>query len=232
MRDHAKALLAVRKWLLLVFASGCVNSGGWMAAARFTTHVTGFASLAGIHLTRHQWLDALAISSIPIYFLAGAMISALLIDRRIQKDLPPLYGLPLMLSAALLGLAALGGELGWFVSFGSPDSGSSDYLLLLLLALASGLQNGVVTTATGAVMRATHMTGLTTDLGLGLVRYYYLSAPERRMEMRATLIRILTLLSFVTGSIAGAYLFLTFHYQGFLIPALLSFGVALLMMRR
>lgn len=232
MRDHLAALLNVRKWLLLVFASGCVNSGGWLAAARFTTHVTGFATLAGIQMTNRQWLDALSISSIPIYFMAGAMISGMLIDRRIQKDLPPLYGLPLMLSAALLGLVALGGELEWFDSFGKPESPSTDYLLLLLLALASGLQNGAVTTATGAVMRATHMTGLTTDLGLGLVRYYYLSAPERRMEVRATLIRILTLGAFVAGSIAGAYLFLTWHYNGFLVPALLSFGVALVTMRR
>ena len=44
MRDHLRALSATKKWLCLVFASGCVNSGGWLAAAKFTTHVTGFAT--------------------------------------------------------------------------------------------------------------------------------------------------------------------------------------------
>ena len=231
MKDHIKALLAVRKWLLLVFASGCVNSGGWMAAAKFTTHVTGFASLFGINLTKNLWLEALAISSIPVYFLAGAMISALMVDRRIAKDLPPLYGLPIMLSAALLGLAALGGESGWFDAFGTVAGATDDYILLLLLALASGLQNAAVTTATGAVMRATHMTGLTTDLGLGLVRYFYISGPERKMETRATVIRTLTLLAFIAGSVSGAYFFLTMHYQGFLIPAAICFLVALVTTR-
>ena len=152
MRDHYKAFLAVRKWLMLVFASGCVNSGGWIAAAKFTTHVTGFATLFGIYLSKNLWLEALAICSIPAYFLAGTMFSALMIDRRIEKDLPPLYGLPLILAAFLLALAALGGETGWFDKFGKGTV-SNEYLLLLLLALASGLQNAAVTTATGVASK-------------------------------------------------------------------------------
>ena len=227
MRDHLKALSAIKKWLCLVFASGCVNSGGWIAAAKFTTHVTGFATLFGINLSRHHWFEAMAISSIPVYFMAGAMLSALMVDRRIQRDLPPLYGLPILLSAGLLALAALGGESGWFGMFGKDSVISDEYVLLLVLALASGLQNAAVTTATGAVMRATHMTGLTTDLGLGLVRYFYLSGPERRIEVRATMVRTLTLLFFLGGSVAGAYFFLTMQYQGFLVPAGISFVVAL-----
>jgi len=227
MRDHLKALSAIRKWLCLVFASGCVNSGGWLAAAKFTTHVTGFATLFGIYLNRNQWLEAAAICSIPVYFLGGAMISALLVDRRIQKDQTPLYGLPILLSAGLLALAALGGESGWFGIFGKDSGVSDDYILLLVLALASGLQNAAVTTATGAVMRATHMTGLTTDLGLGLVRFFYISGPERRIEVRSTIIRLLTVTFFVGGSVAGAFFFLTMQYQGFLIPAAICFVVAL-----
>lgn len=227
MRDHLKALNATKKWLCLVFASGCVNSGGWMAAAKFTTHVTGFATLFGINLSQNHWLEAAAILSIPVYFMAGAMISALLVDRRIQKDQPPLYGLPVLLSAGLLALAALGGESGWFGIFGKDNAVSDEYVLLLVLALASGLQNAAVTTATGAVMRATHMTGLTTDLGLGLVRYFYVSGPERRIEFRSTLIRICTLIFFVGGAVAGAYFFTTMQYQGFLVPAGISFVVAL-----
>jgi uncharacterized membrane protein YoaK (UPF0700 family) len=227
MRDHLKALSALKKWLCLVFASGCVNSGGWIAAAKFTTHVTGFATLFGIHLSRSHWAEAVAISSIPAYFLAGAMISALLVDRRIQRDQPPLYGLPILLSAGLLAIAALGGDSGWFGMFGKDSAVSEEYVLLLVLALASGLQNATVTTATGAVMRATHMTGLTTDLGLGLVRYFYVSGPEKRIEVRATMVRVLTLVFFVGGSVAGAYFFLTLQYQGFLVPAAISFVVAL-----
>lgn len=227
MRDHLRALSALKKWLCLVFASGCVNSGGWIAAAKFTTHVTGFATLFGIHLSRSHWAEAVAISSIPAYFLAGAMISALLVDRRIQRDQPPLYGMPILLSAGLLAIAALGGDSGWFGMFGKDSAVSEEYVLLLVLALASGLQNATVTTATGAVMRATHMTGLTTDLGLGLVRYFYVSGPEKRIEVRATMVRVLTLLFFVGGSVAGAYFFLTLQYQGFLVPAAISFVVAL-----
>ena len=35
-------------WFLLAFLGGHVNAGGYLACHRFVSHVTGFATLAGV----------------------------------------------------------------------------------------------------------------------------------------------------------------------------------------
>ena len=59
-----------------------------------------------------------------------------------------------------------------FARFGEPFGRSSDYFLLGALCLICGIQNGTVSLVSKSVVRTTHLTGLTTDLGIGLVRVF------------------------------------------------------------
>jgi uncharacterized membrane protein YoaK (UPF0700 family) len=115
----------------------------------------------------------------------------------------------------------MGGHFGLFGEFGHEPELRQDYLLLALLCAASGLQNAVVSSASGSAVRTTHLTGLTTDLGTGLVRAF----SNRRLhesEMRAARLRFGTIVSFTGGSFAGAASYLHLHYLGFLGPALIA----------
>jgi uncharacterized membrane protein YoaK (UPF0700 family) len=90
--------------------------------------------------------------------------------------------------------------------------------------MASGLQNGAITSSSGNSVRTTHLTGLTTDLGLGLARLLTVSKndPSFREETLANALRAGTVVAFIFGSAAGAWLFAVLQYRGFLIPALIS----------
>ena len=48
------------------------------------------------------------------------------------------------------------------------------------LCFAMGLQNAMVTRLSGAVVRTTHLTGITTDLGIKLVRIFYMVSDRMR----------------------------------------------------
>ena len=72
------------------------------------------------------------------------------------------FGLIFALSSFVAGL----GILGYFGNFGEPLMMSRDYLLLILLCLICGIQNGTITTVSKSVIRTTHLTGITTDLAL------------------------------------------------------------------
>jgi uncharacterized membrane protein YoaK (UPF0700 family) len=122
------------------------------------------------------------------------------------------------LVTTLLVTAAMGGTLGWFGTFGHEPALRQDYFLLALLCAASGLQNAAISTASGASVRTTHLTGITTDLGTGLVRAFYDRA-HYAAEMKASLLRVGTIVSFLLGSTAGAVVYLRFSYLGFLLPA-------------
>jgi uncharacterized membrane protein YoaK (UPF0700 family) len=211
------------KWFLLAFAAGSVNAGGYLACHRFVTHVTGFATLFGLEMAKLDFEQALPILTVPFFFVVGAMTSAFFIDVQLARQRPARYGLMLGLVAFLLATAAVGGYFNAFGLFGARYQVEHDYPLLVLLCFASGLQNATISTASGMVVRTTHLTGLTTDLGTGLVRVAFgnLSGRQLRRELKRTWLRLGTIGSFGLGGIAGALLFRQVHYFGFLLPAVI-----------
>jgi uncharacterized membrane protein YoaK (UPF0700 family) len=86
------------------------------------------------------------------------------------------------------------------------------------------LQNAALTSATGATIRTTHLTGITTDLGIGLIRAASLddSDQRRRWEVKANFLRLGTITSFMIGSAVGADLYLVYGYAGFILPAMIA----------
>jgi uncharacterized membrane protein YoaK (UPF0700 family) len=124
----------------------------------------------------------------------------------------------------LILLIYFGGAQGYFGSFGEPLLLVHDYVLLALICLVCGLQNGAITTVSKAVVRTTHLTGLTTDLGIGLVRVFYKKSIKGGVgdEGLANLMRLGIILSFGIGSAGAGLIFLKNGYKGFLAPAVTS----------
>ena len=94
---------------------------------------------------------------------------------------------------------------------------------MTLLCLASGLQNALVTSASGSV-RTTHLTGVTTDLAAGLVRLIFSRAATGRASKEgiANIARIGIIGAFILGSTASVFLFMRADYLGFLLPVFTS----------
>lgn len=224
-RLHEHVGLTVHfNWFLMSFLAGAVNAGGFMACQRFVSHITGFATLAGVDVALGKWSDAVAALSIPIYFLAGVLIAGSLSEGRMARGKRPLYPVIMGIMTLSLGLVTVGGVLGWFGAFGAEVSYTDDYMLLALLCGSSGLQNASISSASGGTLRTTHLTGTTTDLGLGLVRGYFMKSSEehRRKELAINLRRITILASFILGGAISAILYLRFGYAAFLLPTLIG----------
>jgi uncharacterized membrane protein YoaK (UPF0700 family) len=124
-------------------------------------------------------------------------------------------------------LAAAGflGGLDQFGGFRNEIRLKQVYILLALLCMASGLQNAAVSSASGRTLRTTHLTGLTTDIGLGLARllsFRALGESGRSQELLVLWRRASGVGVFVAGSLIGAALFVWIEYRGFWILALLT----------
>jgi len=222
--DRETPGVVIFHWLLLSFLAGSVNAGGLLACGRFVSHMTGFYTLFGESAANLTWDGAIGLLSIPLCFLIGVMVSAFLVERPIHRGEKPHYILVMSLVFICLSLAAVLGNLGYFGRFGETHL-KSEYLLLALLCVASGLQNSAVSVASGHTVRTTHMTGNTTDLGIGIVRTMCLkrNTGAHEDEVRAVGLRTGIIASFAAGSAIGAALFIRFHYYGFFLPA----GIAL-----
>lgn len=210
-------------WFTLAFQAGIINAGGFLSCQRFVSHTTGFATLFGTDFARGEYVNAFGMLTVPLFFVCGSMMSAFFVDRRMIRNEAPRY---LVILGALTGLnffVALAGQLSGFGVFGAEISLAHDYSLLACLCFMCGLQNAMITSASGAVVRTTHLTGLTTDLGIGLVRVLsHNHKMERHMEVRATWMRLGIIASFTLGSTISAFLFLRHQYAGFLMAALIS----------
>lgn len=221
-------------WLSLAFQAGAINAGGFLACHRFVTHTTGFATFFGADVAKGDFLAAAGMLTVPMFFLLGAMISAFFVDRRQTLGKKPRYlFLMAFISLTMLFVAILG-HWNYFGPFGSPQNITTDFTLLALLCLASGIQNASITSASGSVVRTTHLTGITTDLGIGLVRVLW-KGPSHRIqshEEKANWLRFGIIISFILGSTMGSFLFLHLQYLGFLVPSFISFLIFVILWRK
>jgi uncharacterized membrane protein YoaK (UPF0700 family) len=233
-----KSLMTVRKidftqdnstniflWIIFAFQAGAINTGGLMTFHRFVSHMTGFASHFGLELANNHIPAALSMASVPIFFLVGAGLSAILIDHPIYEDKDPKYLHAAILISYFLFIATLGGTLGYFGEFGQPKFDFSNYVLIAMLAMTTGLQNALLISKNGSPIRTTHLTGLTTDLGIGIARIFLRKQPQYQTsyEIHQNFIRAGTIISFILGSGISAFLFLNFNFLGYLLPLLTSF---------
>lgn len=210
-------------WFVLAFQGGFLNIGGLMACHSFVSHVTGFATLFSLEYESGNYPQAIGLLIIPTTFLLGCMVSGILVDLRIKLHKNPRYyivfGFLFLLTLAL----AVGGFNNAFGVFGVPLSSVRGYALVSLLCFTCGVQNGTITLVSRSVVRTTHLTGLTTDLGIGLVRMlnsWRLEGVED--EWRANIMRGGVIFFFTFGSASGVGIFREWKFRGFIVPCLIS----------
>ncbi|GGC68093.1 YoaK family protein [Undibacterium terreum] len=212
---------------VLAFVAGAVNAGGFLAIGRYTSHMTGIVSGMADSAALGESGLALAALAAWIAFVLGAATTALLINWARRSQLRSQYALSLLVEAALLLLFGLAGlNLAAMRDLLAP-------ITVLLLCFIMGLQNAIITKVSGAVIRTTHVTGLSTDIGIELGKLFYYNrrqipgqivyANRSKLRLHATLI-----FCFFIGGVSGALGFKHIGYSATIflsaLLALLSFG--------
>ncbi len=185
--------------------AGMVNVVGFLGFEhQAVSHMTGSTSQLGMAIAQGDWRAVGHLWGLLIAFSLGAMLSGLLIqDNTLQ--LGRRYGVALAIESALL-LVAI------------PLFEQQQIWGALAAAMACGLQNAMATTFSGAVVRTTHLSGMFTDLGIGLGHLLRgLPLQVRRLALSGLIIS-----GFLGGGILGAWLFMHFRYDALLAPALLT----------
>ncbi len=211
-------------WMVLAFQAGLLNIGGVLACHSFVSHVTGYASLFGVQANKGDYLAASGMLVVPLFFLLGAMLSGFLVDLQLKLHQQPRYYVVFGAIFIELLIVVIAGFNHLFGEFGEPMEKTRDYTLLALLCMICGTQNGLITLVSKSVVRTTHLTGITTDLGIGLVRVLNSGRLFGKIddEGRANLMRIGIIVFFILGSVFGVRIFHSFEYRGFIFPAVIS----------
>ncbi|MAC98744.1 DUF1275 family protein [Pseudomonas abyssi] len=186
----------------LALMAGVVNAVGLLGFShQAVSHLTGTSTLLGAGLTQLPAAELLHLLLVLLSFVAGAAFSGLFIG---SSALQPgrRYGVALVLEALLLVLAMLALQ---------AASLSGHYLA----SAACGLQNAMVTTYSGAIIRTTHVSGIFTDLGV------MLGARLRGvpLDRRKAVLFLLLIGGFILGGTLGALGFARWQFYSLLAPA-------------
>ena len=159
---------------------------------------------AGISAVSGDYMAALHLGGVIGSFFTGCIFGGFLIQDSTLR-LGRRYGVALVIESVLLLIA---------VPLLNHQNNLGDYLA----SCAMGLQNGMVSTYSGAVLRTTHVTGVFTDLGIFIGhRLHGLPVDKRRVRLC-----LLILGSFLGGAVAGAMGFARFNYGTLYFPAALT----------
>lgn len=196
---------------VLALVAGAVNAGGFLAIGGYTSHMTGIVSGMADDLALGNVTLALAALGAWLAFVGGAATTALLVNWGKRRRLRSRFALSLLVEAALLLLFGLSGT--YLASM--PDLLAP--VTILLLCFIMGLQNAIITKISGASIRTTHVTGLSTDIGIELGKLLYYNRrdiPEMMVRVNREKLRLHSLLIgfFFCGGVCGA---LGFKHIGF-----------------
>ncbi|WP_317201127.1 YoaK family protein [Janthinobacterium sp.] len=209
---------------VLAFVAGAVNAGGFLAIGGYTSHMTGIVSGMADDLALGNVSVALAALAAWLAFISGAATTAVLINWARRRRLRSQYALSLLLEALLLLIFGVAGTyLAALRDILAP-------VTVLLLCYIMGLQNAIITKISGAVIRTTHITGMSTDIGIELGKlFYYNRKPLPELVVRANRQKLkmhaLLILFFFTGGITGA---LGFKHIGYSATIFLAAALAML----
>jgi uncharacterized membrane protein YoaK (UPF0700 family) len=189
----------------LACVAGMVNAVGFLGFEhQAVTHLTGTTTLLGAAIAGEDLRAATHLAGVALAFMIGAALSGAIVQDATLR-LGRRYGVALALESALLFASA-------YLFRREAVSGA------WLAAMACGLQNGMATTFSGAVVRTTHLSGMFTDLGIGLGHALRgLPLQRRRLALCALIIT-----AFLIGGVLGALLFARMGADALLVPAALT----------
>jgi uncharacterized membrane protein YoaK (UPF0700 family) len=210
--------------VILTVVAGALNAGGFLAIGQYTSHITGMVSALADQIVLRNYEFAVIAAMSWLAFVSGAATTALIVNYLRRAEVDNVYAIPLMIEAALiLMFGAFGGDL-------KKHEFADVSFAAITLCFTMGLQNALITKISHAEIRTTHLTGLTTDMGIEIGKLLYwnregrkdgeaaVTANLRKLRVHATLVG-----AFLIGGLAGA---LGFHYAGFISTVPLALALA------
>ena len=190
---------------MLAFVAGFINVVGLLGFEhQALSHVTGTSSRLAEAMANLDVQATLHFSASIGAFVVGTVLSGILIqDATLQ--LGRQYSLALLLEALLLFLSV-------------PLLKYRSVYGMYAAACACGIQNAMVSTYSGAVIRTTHVSGMFTDLGIALGH----ALRGRSLHARRVKLYLSGIGGFLGGGIVGTLIFQRFKYEALLFPAVLT----------
>ena len=197
-------------WMCMItFLAGAINAISVFGYDGMTvSHLTGLVTKIAINIAELDAVELWEVLRVVLAFFAGAVISGFITGER-AFYLKKRYGYIILSIGVLM-----------FVPYYLPLKYD-----ILLFAFIMGLENGMVVSFQGVVVRMTHMSGNVTDLG---VYVGYKLKRNKNERLITGLIPFMAITSFIIGGIIGVLSYKAIQNWVFTVMAVIYILLAIL----
>ncbi|MGE0784913.1 MAG: YoaK family protein [Sandaracinaceae bacterium] len=211
------------RWLAgtTAIVAGLVNVCSVMAFFTFSSNVTGHVALF-VHEVLHGRVHELSIVAGWIAcFVGGAFVGNLFVTAVSARYEKLGRAAPAMLEIVVLAVVA------WYGHHHFDAHHHEVKSLVALLLFAMGLHNGTVATVSRGLVKTTHLTGLSTNLGMAFSQLVQGRVPRGSTAHFTLTLELLIFGAYVGGGLIGGLLFQLGGFVAFLFGSLVLLGVLL-----
>lgn len=145
---------------LSAFSAGMVNVSSLIIFFAFTSNVTGHYAILAEEISKGNWYQASVVFAWIFMFFIGNFVSNIIIINFNQKNSYAAHSAPLIIE--ILCLLAIG----FYGHFYYQETLWETELMVGIMLFAMGVQNGLTASISNFSVKTTHLTGLTTDVGI------------------------------------------------------------------
>lgn len=218
--SHSEKLIFLHNLLLALCLStiaGCVNAIGFISTGHFTTSVTTRVTTLGVGIAENS-KKLLEMGGIWWFlFLGGAIFSNAFFHYFAARNKNPHYVYMFLLFVEgffflILIITGFNGK------FSIPE-----FYYVAAQFFVMGSQNALVTKLSGAIVRTTHVTSMTTDFGMSIAWRFFLSKEidDRKKWFKQISIQGTVIFSFLLGSLLGGLLYISISFNAYIFPLLI-----------
>lgn len=215
--SHSEKLIFLHNLLLALCLStiaGCVNAIGFISTGHFTTSVTTRVTTLGVGIAENS-VKFLEMGGFWwILFLGGAIFSNATFHYFTAKKKDPhhIYMFQLFLEGVFFIILIITGF--------NNKSSIPEFYYVAAQFFVMGSQNALVTKLSGAIVRTTHVTSMTTDFGMSIAWRFFLSKDidDRKKWFKQISIQGTVIFSFLLGSFLGAISYLHYSFNSYFLP--------------
>jgi uncharacterized membrane protein YoaK (UPF0700 family) len=198
------------------FIAGATNVIGVIAFLAFSANITGHVANLARHVAENNWHEIVLFFIWLLLFFMGAFISNFLIRSGQDKSNYWAHSRPVIVEIIVLLFVAVYGDQFY------AESQTEREVIIGALIFSMGLQNSMVSTVSGGLIKSSHLTGLFTDLGGDVSEWLHPASKKTKIVRNRIYIRLTVLAFYFLGGLAGGYFFNAYGFVIFyFIPLIL-----------
>ena len=199
---------------LTAFTAGTIYIASLLIFLSFTSNVTGHYAVFAAEISKGNWSQVAVVGCwIALFFLGSFTANASVINLN-KKSKYFAHAVPLVLEILCLLSVGLYGQ--YFYQKTMEEA----QVLVAVMLFATGLQNGLTASISNFLVKTTHLTGTTTDLGILMSMFThkkYRKNPE--LIARAKLLSSI-MFAYVLGAVFSGLVYYSLEFRVFYIISL------------